>query len=83
MNVLAHPAFPEQVRVPLLLIAAGADTVVSSLAIEELARHLKVGSHVIIPGSRHEILQEREDLRQQFWAVFDGYVLGERGPRAV
>ena len=79
MRELAHPGFPERVRVPLLLIAAGADNVVSSLAIEELARRMKVGSHVIIPGSQHEILQERDELRQQFWAVFDGYVLGERG----
>jgi lysophospholipase len=78
MQLLAHPTFPERVRVPLLLIAAGDDRVVSSLAIEELARRLKVGSHVIIPGSQHEILQERDDLRQQFWAVFDGYVLGDR-----
>jgi lysophospholipase len=79
MQLLAHPGFPERVRVPLLLVAAGADQVVSSLAIEELARRLKVGSHVIIPGSQHEILQERDELRSQFWAVFDGYVMGERG----
>lgn len=78
MRALAHPGFPERVRVPILLVAAGADRVVSSLAIEELARRLKIGSHIIIPGAQHEILQERDEFRQQFWAVFDGYVLGER-----
>jgi lysophospholipase len=81
MKILAQPDFPEKVHVPLLLVAAGADRVVSTLAIEEFARRLKIGSHVIIPGSQHEILQERDALRLQFWAVFDGYVLGERdGP---
>ena len=79
MKLLGAASFPERVRIPLLLVAAGADRVVSSLAIEELARRLKIGSHVSIPGSNHEILQERDDLRQQFWAVFDGYVLGEAG----
>lgn len=78
MKALAKPDFPARVQVPLLLIAAGADRVVSSQAIEDLARQLKIGSHVIIPGAQHEILQERDDLRQQFWAVFDGYVLGDK-----
>ena len=68
---------------PVLLIAAGADRVVSTLAIEEFARRLKIGSHVIIPGSQHEILQERDELRQQFWAVFDGYVLGDKDDRRL
>jgi lysophospholipase len=82
MKVLAQADFPNKVRVPVLLIAAGADKVVSTLAIEEFARRLKIGSHVIIPGSQHEILQERDELRQQFWAVFDGYVLGDKDTRA-
>lgn len=77
MKLLTRPDFSESVHVPMLLVAAGADRVVSTLAIEELARGLKIGAHVIIPGSRHEILQERDDIRQQFWAVFDGYVLGD------
>ena len=80
--VLAQPDFPEKVHVPLLLIAAGADKVVSTLAIEEYARRLKIGSHVIIPGAQHEILQERDALRQQFWAVFDGYVSDDKDDHA-
>ena len=82
MKVLAQPDFPEKVHVPLLLIAAGADKVVSTLAIEEFARRLKIGSHVIIPGAQHEILQERDALRQQFWAVFDGYVSDDKDDHA-
>ena len=29
---------------------------------------------VLIPQARHEILQESDELRQRFWAVFDAYL---------
>ena len=60
---LAQPAF-----------AAGMDTIVSTQAIEEFALRLKVGTHVLIPQARHEILQETDELRQRFWAAFDAYL---------
>ena len=54
--------------------AAGADRVVSDQAIEDFAVDLKVGGHILMPGSRHEILQETDSIRQQFWAAFDAYM---------
>jgi lysophospholipase len=27
-------------------------------------------------GSRHEILQERDSIREQFWAAFDAFIPG-------
>jgi lysophospholipase len=48
--------------------------VVSTQAIEEFALRLKVGTHVLIPQARHEILQETDELRQRFWATFDAYL---------
>ena len=54
--------------------AAGMDTIVSTRAIEEFALRLKVGTHVMFPQSRHEILQETDEIRQRFWAAFDAYL---------
>lgn len=71
---LTQPDYPLRVQVPLLLFAAGMDTVVSTQAIEEFALRLKVGTHVLIPQARHEILQEADELRQRFWATFDAYL---------
>lgn len=68
--------FPARVHQPVLMLAAGNDTVVSTPAIEELAYHLRAGSHLVIPGARHEILQEQDRYRQQFWAAFDAFVPG-------
>ena len=37
---------------------------------------LRAGSHLVIAGSRHEILQEQDRYRAQFWAAFDAFVPG-------
>jgi lysophospholipase len=71
---LTAPYYPLRVEVPLLLFAAGMDSIVSTTAIEEFALRLKVGTHVLIPQARHEILQEADDVRQRFWAAFDAYL---------
>jgi lysophospholipase len=71
---LTAPDYPLKIEVPLLLFAAGMDSIVSTTAIEEFAVRLKVGTHVLIPQSRHEMLQEVDEVRQRFWAAFDAYL---------
>lgn len=68
--------FPPSVHVPVLMMAAGADAIVSSKAIEELAMQLRAGDRIVINGARHEILQEKDQYREQFWAAFDAFVPG-------
>jgi lysophospholipase len=68
--------YPSKIRQPILMLAASADTVVSTAAIEEFAYHLPAGSHLVIAGARHEILQEQDRYRAQFWAAFDAFVPG-------
>ena len=48
----------------------------STPAIEEFAYHLRAGSHLVIAGAKHEILQEQDRYRAQFWAAFDAFVPG-------
>jgi alpha-beta hydrolase superfamily lysophospholipase len=40
------------------------------------ARHLPAGSHRVIAGARHEILQEDDRYRAQLWAAFDAFMPG-------
>jgi lysophospholipase len=63
-------------RIPTLIVAAGADEVVSTKAVEWYARHLRLGSLVTIDGARHEILQEADLYREQLFAAFDAFVPG-------
>lgn len=76
MHHFADPAFAGNIRQPILVMAAGGDTIVSTQATEHFARHLRAGNHLIIAGARHEILQEQDRYRQQFWAAFDAFVPG-------
>ena len=71
---LTAPDYPLKIQVPLLLFAAGMDTIVSTTAIEEFGLRLKVGTHVLLPQARHEILQETAEVRKDFWAAFDAYM---------
>jgi len=68
--------FAPRVRVPVLMLAASDDQVVQSKAVEELAIRLRAGSQIVLRGSRHEILQERDTIREQFWAAFDAFIPG-------
>jgi lysophospholipase len=74
MAELTDPAFAVQVRVPTLIFVAGQDVVVQPRAIEDFTMRLKLGTHVLLPMSRHEILQESDDVRTRFWAAFDAYL---------
>ncbi|MGH6804377.1 MAG: alpha/beta fold hydrolase [Methyloceanibacter sp.] len=68
--------FAPRIRVPVLMLAASDDQIVSSKAVEELAIRLRAGSQIVLRGARHEILQERDTIREQFWAAFDAFVPG-------
>ena len=70
---LAAPDFAQSIKVPLLFLVADDDTVVSSAAIKDFAVHVKLSRTIVIPHARHEILQEKDELRQQFWAAFDAF----------
>lgn len=70
------PEFMARIQIPMLFVAAGADEVVSTRAIEDYARRLRSGSIVTIDGARHEILQEADIFREQFLAAFDAFVPG-------
>ena len=72
--MLQRHDYPKYVSVPMLMFAAGADQVVSPQAIEDFAVELKIGGLISMPGSRHEILQENDAIRQRFWAAFDAYM---------
>lgn len=80
MARLANPATPRSIRVPTLVVAAGADPICATPAIERFAARLKAGHAVVLPGARHEILMETDAIRDEFWAAFDAFVPGTPDP---
>jgi lysophospholipase len=76
MSELSEPSYPTKIRQPLLIIAAGQDAIVSTPAIDSFAVRLRAGSHLIVPGARHELLMEQDRFRLQVLAAFDAFVPG-------
>jgi lysophospholipase len=76
MGEFRSPEFAGRIRQPVLMLAAGDDTIVSTPAIAAFARHLPAGSHRVIAGAKHEILQEDDRYRKQLWAAFDAFMPG-------
>jgi lysophospholipase len=76
MSEFASPGYALKVRQPMLIVAAGQDQVVSTPAIDEFSVRLRSGSHLIVPGARHELLMEQDRFRGQALAAFDAFVPG-------
>ena len=66
--------FPGRIKVPLLMLAAARDEVVSTAAIEQLGLRLRTGRHVVIAGARHELFMETDIIRGQVFAAFDAFI---------
>ena len=76
MSEISQPSYPGRIRQPILIIAAGYDQIVSTPAIDEFSVRLRAGSHLIVPGARHELLMEQDRFRGQVLAAFDAFVPG-------
>jgi lysophospholipase len=75
--------FPRRTLTPALIVAGTEDRVVSTPATARFANMLKAGRMIVLPGARHEILQERDTIREQFWAAFDAFIPGGRDEAAA
>ena len=59
---------------PITMVLAGNDQVVSNTTTNDLFGNHPNVTMCEIPEARHEILQEQDYLRDQFWAAFDLHV---------
>ena len=73
---LNDPAYAGAIRTPILLVSASGDKVVSNKAQKALCRRMPNCRLETIEGALHEILIERDELRGEFWRLFDEFVLG-------
>jgi lysophospholipase len=78
MDLLQSPDFGREWRLPTLAVLAGDDRVVSTPAAEAFVDKLRGSKALTLPGALHEVMQERDALRDRFWAAFDAFVPGSR-----
>jgi lysophospholipase len=65
------------IRIPTLIIAAGADTIVPIREVEALASHFRAGELITVDHARHELLQEADLYRNQVVAAIKAFLPGE------
>ena len=60
-------------NVPALMVAAGGDQIVDPASVEAFASRSQSSFHVV-PGAKHELFLERDNLRDDFFGVFDQFL---------
>jgi lysophospholipase len=70
---LDEPGFFSNIITPQLIVVAGQDRVVSNDALRYVAYQMPSCRVVTVDGAYHEILQERDVLRDQFWQAFEQF----------
>ena len=63
-----------QIATPALICGAGHDRVCVSAAARHFAARMPHGRYLEIENSQHEILNERDVIRAQFWQAFDAFM---------
>ena len=76
IETVSDPAHLARTVIPTLVFMAGDDRVVSNDATRLLTDNLRSASVLTIDGARHEILQEKDIFREQFFAAFNAFVPG-------
>lgn len=69
--------FAGRVQIPLLVLAAARDTIVSTPALEQLGLRLRNGRHIVVAGAKHELFMETDTVRGQVLAAFDAFITNQ------
>jgi lysophospholipase len=69
--------FAGRLQIPLLVLAAARDTIVSTPALEQLGLRLRNGRHVVVAGAKHELFVETDAIRGQVLAAFDAFITNQ------
>lgn len=73
LKCLMQSEFGPKMNLPVLIIAAGEDRIVSTRIAERFARMTRSARYLEIPGARHEILMEQDYYRDQAMAAIEGF----------
>ncbi|MXN65330.1 alpha/beta fold hydrolase [Stappia sp. GBMRC 2046] len=73
MKRFASADFGPSMRLPVLMIGAGNDRIVSTRAIEQLAKRTRSARYLEIAGAKHELLMESNFYRDQALEAMDAF----------
>ncbi len=73
IDIVKKPGYTAKINIPILIMIAGADRVVSVKDQKRICSTMKECNCVVIPNARHEILKEADRFRKIFWEDFDAF----------
>ncbi|GGE38560.1 lysophospholipase [Agaricicola taiwanensis] len=76
MDIISARQFPASLRTPVLILTAAYEGIVSNAAITRVARRLRTARVISIDGARHEMLMERDAIREGVLAAVDAFIPG-------
>ena len=76
IDLLLGKGYAEKISSPVFIISAGRDKIVSETAQKAICSRMHECRFVSISDSYHEILKERDKVRNIFWREFDGFING-------
>ena len=79
MATAASDRFPLSIKVPVMILAAARDEVVSTAWTEQLGLRMRTGRHAVVPAARHELFMENDAIRAQVFAAFDAFITEPSG----
>mgnify|MGYP000122486196 CR=1 FL=1 len=74
MDRLQDPEAAKAISAPLLFVAGPSDRITDTQATKRFVSYLKEGRLIELNDAAHEILLERDALRQAFWQAFDEFM---------
>ena len=74
MEMVLDPEYCKAVETPAIVFYGSEEQVSLPEYQEQLAGQLHRCQEVCINGARHEILQETDEIRTQFWRAFDRFM---------
>ncbi|HEX3810804.1 MAG TPA: alpha/beta hydrolase [Rhizomicrobium sp.] len=74
MREVNAPGYAQAITTPALIFGAQDDRIVQTSAVFDFARHMPNATYIEIPGAEHEILMDRDGVRERFWKAFDAFV---------
>ncbi len=72
-----------KISCPVLIVSAGEDTIADSTTHPATAAAIPMGEMVTVPGAKHEIMMETDDLRQIFWRAFDEFLSADGQQQSI
>jgi lysophospholipase len=73
-QLIGRQSFLARIKVPVVILTAAKEKIVSNSAQARAAKQLAQGSQIVIADGYHELLQERDPIRTQVWRAFDSMV---------